>query len=110
MRPRAETPAQSGGQVLGLIAGDGRLPFALAKAARAEGRRLAVIGHRGVTDAELAKEVDSLDWVKIGQLERISEILASRGVRQAIFAGGLAKGGALRDARPDLAAVKLWVG
>ena len=102
--------ADSGGPALGLVAGDGRLPFALARAARAEGHRVVAVGHQGVTDPLLAAEVDALSWVKIGQLKKIAEVFKTNGVFRAIFAGGLAKGGALRNARPDLEAIKLWAG
>src|SRR5580693_1752946 len=100
----------SGGSLLGLVAGDGRLPFALARAARAEGHRIVAVGHQGVTDPLLATEVDALSWVKIGQLKKIAAAFETHGVSKAIFAGGLAKAGALRDARPDLEMIRLWVG
>jgi len=95
---------------LGLVAGDGRLPFALARAAKVEGHRVVAVGHEGVTDPLLAAEVDALSWVKIGQLKKIAAAFETHGVAKAIFAGGLAKGGALRNARPDLEMVKLWAG
>src|SRR5580693_5756735 len=100
----------AGNSLLGLVAGDGRLPFALARAARAEGHRMIAVGHVGVTDPKLADEVDALSWVKIGQLEKIATALKAEGVSRALFAGGLGKGGALRNARPDFDMVKLWAG
>ena len=102
--------AGAGDPPLGLVAGDGRLPFVLARAARAEGHRMVAVAHEGVTDPRLAVEVDALSWVKIGQLKKIAAAFRSHGVTKAIFGGGLAKGGALRNARPDLEIVKLWVG
>jgi DUF1009 family protein len=105
-----EGAAAPGGSVLGLVAGDGRLPFALARAARAEGYRVVAVSHSGVTDPGLAAEVDVLSWVKIGQLKKMAAAFRAEGVSRALFAGGLAKGGALRNARPDLEAVKLWAG
>jgi len=98
------------GSVIGLVAGDGRLPFALARAARAEGHRVVAVGHVGVTDPLLEAEVDVLSWVKIGQLKKMAAAFREQNVSRAVFAGGLAKGGALRNARPDLEMVKLWAG
>lgn len=71
---------------------------------------MVAVAHEGVTDPRLAVEVDALSWVKIGQLKKIAAAFRSHGVTKAIFGGGLAKGGALRNARPDLEIVKLWVG
>jgi len=98
------------GSVIGLVAGDGRLPFALARAARAEGHRVVAVGHVGVTDPLLEAEVDVLSWVKIGQLKKMAAAFREQNVSRAVFAGGLAKGGALRNARPDLEILKLWAG
>jgi UDP-2,3-diacylglucosamine hydrolase len=96
------------GEVLGLIAGSGRLPFAVARAARAEGYRVVAVGHKGQTAPELEREVDAFEWVWLGQLRRIAEILGARGARRAIMGGGLAKGASFTSARPDLVALKLW--
>ncbi len=71
---------------------------------------MVAVGHEGVTDPLLAAEVEALSWVKVGQIKKITAAFRSHGVSRAIFGGGLAKGGALRSARPDLEMVKLWVG
>jgi UDP-2,3-diacylglucosamine hydrolase len=98
------------GMALGLVAGSGRLPFALARAARSEGHRVVAVGHIGATDPSLESEVDLLSWVRVGQLKKTALALRTAGVTQAIFGGGLAKGKALRAARPDFEALKLWAG
>ncbi len=103
--------AVSDGSALGLVAGDGRLPCALARAATAEGQRVVAVGHEERDRSfSAATEVDALSWVKIGQLKKIVAAFEAQGVAKAIFAGGLAKGGALRNARPDLEMIKLWAG
>ena len=96
------------GETLGLVAGSGRLPFALARAARAEGFRVVAVGHRGQTDPALEAEVDAFDWVWLGQLGRIAGTLSKGGARRAVMGGGLAKTASFTSARPDLAALKLW--
>ncbi|HUB08352.1 MAG TPA: UDP-2,3-diacylglucosamine diphosphatase LpxI [Myxococcales bacterium] len=96
------------GEVLGLVAGSGRLPFALARAARAEGYRVVAVGHRGQTDPALEAEVDQFHWVWLGQLGRIAGALSKGGARRAVMGGGLDKTASFSSARPDLAALKLW--
>ncbi|MHB8418978.1 MAG: LpxI family protein [Myxococcales bacterium] len=96
------------GGTLGLVAGSGRLPFALARAARAEGFAVVAVGHRGQTDPALEAEVDAFAWVWLGQLGRIAGILAKHGASRAVMGGGLAKTASFSSARPDFVALKLW--
>ena len=81
---------------LGLIAGSGRLPLLVARAAE---RPVVAIGHEGETDPALQPAA----WVKLGQLGRIVEVLRGAGVDEAVFCGGIKKP-RLFDVRPD------WLG
>ncbi|MFP2931962.1 DUF1009 domain-containing protein, partial [Pyxidicoccus sp. 3LG] len=65
---------------IGLIAGNGRLPFLFARAARARGLEVIAVAHRGETDPELASEVGSLTWVRVGQVDRIQKAFRQAGV------------------------------
>lgn len=77
---------------LGLIAGNGALPLAIARAARRMGpARLAAVGHVGETDPALAGLVDEFLWVKLGQFGKIIRFLRQQRVDQALFAGGIVK-------------------
>lgn len=93
--------------VIGLIAGNGRLPFLFADAARRAGEAVVAIAHHGETDPALAAHVDRVTWVHVGQLERLRRALVAAGVREAVMAGGIGRVRALARARPDLGA--LWV-
>jgi hypothetical protein len=95
-------------ETLGLIAGSGRLPFALARAARAAGYRVAAAGHRGETDPALEREVDVFAWVHLGQIQKIARTLGDAGASRAVMGGALTKSASFSTARPDLAMVKLW--
>lgn len=89
---------------LGIIAGNGIYPFALAKAARAAGvRRIVVAAFENETDPELATLVDEVEWMRVGQLGRLVKAFSSRKVEQVIMAGQIAPGN-LFDLRPDLKA------
>jgi DUF1009 family protein len=92
---------------LGLIAGNGHLPLAIAREARRRGLSVVTVAHRGETLPEIALEVDEITWVSVGSLGRIVQAFRAAGVRRAIMAGGLDKARLLRRFRPDLAALRV---
>jgi len=94
-------------ETLGLIAGSGRLPFEVARAARRAGFRVAAVAHRGETSEDLLRDVDALHWVRLGQLKKIAALLLGEGVRRALFAGALTKRAGFGSVRPDLEVLKI---
>jgi len=98
----SETP-----EVIGLVAGSGRLPTLVAQAVREAGAQVAIIAHEGESDPALEAEADFFRWVKLGQLGRVRAALQEAGVRRATMAGGVKKVRFFRDARPDAAALKV---
>lgn len=92
---------------LGLIAGSGRLPMLFASAARAAGHAVHAVGHRGETDAGLATQVDSLKWIRVGQIDAIVAAFKSHGVEQAVMAGAIGRVRTLTGARPDKGMLKV---
>ncbi len=92
---------------IGLIAGNGRLPLAIAASARAAGHRVVAVGHVGETRKDLKYYADSLQWVYIGELGRILEILKTEGAETVLIAGGVPKRHFFSQARPDERAFKL---
>jgi len=94
-------------QVLGLIAGSRSLPLMLAREVRRMGvPRIVAVGFEGETDPALAEWVDTLAWVKVGQLTRMIRVLQDHGVTQCVMAGQIAPR-SLFDVRPDLRALGL---
>lgn len=90
---------------LGLIAGNRALPLVLAREARAARiPRIVAVAFEGETDPALADLVDEIVWLRVGQLGKMIQALASRGVKQCVMAGQLAPKN-LFDVRPDLRAV-----
>jgi DUF1009 family protein len=87
---------------IGLIAGSGRLPVLFAEAAGRAGRTVIAVAHEGETDPALV----AAEWVRVGQLGRIAEVLRAAGVREAVLCGGLRKP-RLLDVRPDWLGVKV---
>ncbi|MBX7116206.1 MAG: UDP-2,3-diacylglucosamine diphosphatase LpxI [Myxococcaceae bacterium] len=78
-----------------------------AQAAKAKGLRVHAVAHRGETDPELSHHVDSLKWVRVGQLKAIAKALRTHGVEKAVMAGGIGRVRAFTQARPDWGALKL---
>jgi DUF1009 family protein len=92
---------------LALIAGNGTYPFATVRGARAAGvRRIVIAAFEGETDPALAREVDEVKWLRVGQLGKMISFLAASGARHAIMAGQIAPRN-LFDLRPDVKALLL---
>lgn len=92
-------------KTLGIIAGNGSYPLAMARAARAAGISLIVAAaFEKETDPALVPLVDEIEWMRVGQLGRMISFLKKSGAREAVMAGQIAPGN-LFDLRPDLKAL-----
>ncbi len=92
---------------LGLIAGNNRYPFLTAAAARRAGvQRICVVAFEKETDPALAREVDEIAWLRVGQLGKLTRQLKAWGLQRAIMCGQIAPGN-LFDLRPDFRALLL---
>ena len=92
---------------LGLVAGNGSLPLAFAKAVRASGRPLVVAAHVGEADPAIEQLASKVTWVKVGQAGKVLETLRAGEVSEAVMLGGITKTSWFDGARPDLLALKL---
>ncbi len=97
---------------LGLIAGNGRFPFLLLDAARAEGREVVVAAIREETDAEIDLRAKSdsgiaVHWLSLGELSRLIETFQQAGVHQAVMAGQVKHKQIFSAIRPDWRLAKL---
>lgn len=94
-------------KTLALIAGNGTYPFATVRGARAAGvQRIVVAAFENETNPELAKLVDDIAWLRVGQLGKMLSYLKSSGATHAIMAGQIAPKN-LFDLRPDIKALVL---
>ena len=71
----------------GLIAGNGRFPFLVLDGARAAGVELVVAAIREETDPAIEPLAPTLEWVGVGQLNRLIRFFQRHGVTQVIMAG-----------------------
>lgn len=86
---------------LGIIAGNGDYPLLLAQSARAAGvKRIVTAAFENETRPSMADISDEIQWLRVGQLGRLIDVFASRGVTSAIMAGQIAPSN-LFDLRPD---------
>jgi hypothetical protein len=97
---------------LGLIAGNGRFPFLLLDAARAEGLAVAVAAIREETDAEIDERAAKDDkitvhWLSLGELSRLIEVFHKEGVTRAVMAGQVKHKQIFSSIRPDWRLAKL---
>ncbi len=76
---------------LGLIAGNGRFPFLVLDAARAQGHDVTIIAAQEEAFPELneaaARHGSSIHWVSLGQLGTCVKLLKHDGVTHAVMAG-----------------------
>ena len=92
---------------LGIIAGNGVYPRLLADAARKAGvNRIVAAAFTGETDPNLAQHVDLIEWMRVGQLNRLLKFFNEHKVHHGIMAGQIAPKN-LFDLRPDLKALLL---
>ena len=61
-------------QVLGLIAGSGKLPAVLLAEAKKAGYRVALCGITGEADPAISESASAAEWIRMGQLGRSSKL------------------------------------
>lgn len=92
---------------IGIIAGNGIYPETFAAAARRAGvETLVAAAFRDETKPEFADEVDSIEWLRVGQLGKMIKFFQKHGVKHAVMVGQIAPKN-LFDLRPDLRTLKM---
>ncbi|MGA3263774.1 MAG: UDP-2,3-diacylglucosamine diphosphatase LpxI [Terracidiphilus sp.] len=97
---------------LGLIAGNGRFPFLLLDAARAQGLAVVVAAIREETDPEMDRRAAAdkgitVHWLSLGELSRLIEVFRKEGVQKAVMAGQVRHKQIFSSIRPDWRLAKL---
>ncbi|HEY2569607.1 MAG TPA: UDP-2,3-diacylglucosamine diphosphatase LpxI [Candidatus Udaeobacter sp.] len=92
---------------LGIIAGNGIYPRLLAEAARNAGvKKITGAAFTGETDPELEQHVQLIEWMRVGQLNRLLKFFSQNKVHHAMMAGQIAPKN-LFALRPDWKALLL---
>jgi UDP-2,3-diacylglucosamine hydrolase len=91
---------------LGLIAGNGRFPFLLLDAARAQGAEVVVAAIKEETEPEMNARAAAdpgvrVHWLSLGELSRLIDTFRQAGVTQAVMAGQVKHKQIFSSIRPD---------
>ena len=93
---------------LGLIAGNGKFPFLVLDAARAQGYEVVVAAIREEAFPEIeAHGATAVHWLSLGELSKLIETFQREGVRRAIMAGQVRHKQIFSSIRPDWRLAKL---
>lgn len=101
---------------IGLLAGAGRFPVAVAEQALAKGVPLVCVGVRGATDSRLQQLVSSFFWCGLARIGRMIRCFRRAGVRQWMMAGkvnhrvGIGSRWWFLHHWPDLRTLRMWYG
>lgn len=97
-------------QRIGLIAGGGRFPIIFSKAARTKGYSVVAAAYRKEADQQLKEYVDAIEWVYLGQINRLIKFFRKHRVDQTVMMGTIKKTRIFTDVRPDIKAISLVAG
>jgi UDP-2,3-diacylglucosamine hydrolase len=98
---------QSAKQKLGLIAGNGRFPFLVLDAARAQGYDVVVAAIKEETFPEIESHGAAVHWLSLGELSRLIETFQREGISRAVMAGQVKHKQIFSAIRPDWRLAKL---
>src|SRR5690348_4337872 len=93
---------------LGLIAGNGKFPFLILDAARAQGLDVVVAAIKEETFPEIASSgAASVHWLSLGELSKLIETFKREGVERAVMAGQVKHKQIFSSIKPDWRLAKL---
>ena len=93
---------------LGLIAGNGRFPFLVLDAARAQGYEVVVAAIKEETFPEIESHgAAAIHWMSLGELSRLIDTFKDAGVHRAVMAGQVKHKQIFSSIQPDWKLAKL---
>jgi UDP-2,3-diacylglucosamine hydrolase len=93
---------------LGLIAGNGKFPFLVLEAARAQGHDVVVAAIKEEAFPEIeAKGAASVHWISLGELSKLIDTFKAEGVTRAVMAGQVKHKQIFSAIKPDWRLAKL---
>ncbi len=97
-----------GGEKLGLIAGNGKFPFLVLDAARAQGYDVVIAAIKEEAFPELeSKGAASVHWLSLGELSKLIDTFKAAGVTRAVMAGQVKHKQIFSAIKPDWRLAKL---
>src|SRR6266513_1292609 len=92
---------------LGIIAGNGRFPFLVLDAARAQGYDVVVAAIKEETSPAIESRGATVHWLSLGELSKLIETFRREGVTRAVMAGQVKHKQIFSSIRPDWRLAKL---
>src|SRR6266567_2165004 len=92
---------------LGIIAGNGRFPFLVLDAARAQGYEVVVAAIKEETAPEIESRGATVHWLSLGELSKLIETFRREGVTRAVMAGQVKHQQIFSSIKPDWRLAKL---
>ena len=93
---------------LGLIAGNGKFPFLVLDAARAQGYDVIVAAIKEETSSEIeSRGASSVHWLSLGELSKLIDTFKAEGVTRAVMAGQVKHKQIFSAIKPDWRLAKL---
>ena len=90
---------------IGLIAGAGQFPALFSKKAAKKGYQVYAVGFKGETDPALTGCVKDLEWLYLGQVNRLIKYFKQHEITDVVMVGSIQKVNIFKDIRPDLKAL-----
>jgi DUF1009 family protein len=95
---------------IGLIAGSGQFPLIFSRAAREKGYDIFAAAYRTEADPHLEDLVDEIEWVHLGQFNRLINFFKRSRVTELVMLGGIRKTKLFTDVKPDSKAILFMAG
>jgi DUF1009 family protein len=92
---------------LGLIAGNGRFPFLVLDAARAQGYEVVVAAIKEEAFPDIESRGATVHWLSLGELSKLIETFQREGITRAVMAGQVKHKQIFSSIRPDWRLAKL---
>lgn len=92
---------------IGLIAGSGQFPVIFSKAARLKGFSVYAVAYIGEADNVIEEHVDEIQWLHLGQVERLIKFFKINQISEAVMLGAIGKTRMFSDVKPDAKAISL---
>ena len=84
-----------------IIAGNGRFPFLVLDAARDRGIEPLVVAIKEEAFPELDKNAQEIEWLSLGEVARLLELLTERGINKVVLAGQVKHVQLFSSIKPD---------
>ena len=97
-------------QRIGLIAGSGQFPIIFSEKARLNGYEVFAVAYIKEADPKIKEKVDFIEWIHLGQLNKLIRFFKTHGISQAVMMGGIQKTRIFKDIKPDFKAITMMIG